>query len=85
MNKIKKPKIGEYVLVAKWSDKDPYDPWYIGFIDEILQTKQGLRYKVEGYPRWWKHCWRITNEEGRKLISEAPDLDIKSLKELRGE
>jgi len=33
MRRIKIPKIGEYVLVTKWGDKDPYDPWYVGITD----------------------------------------------------
>ena len=37
MKKIKKPKIGEFVFVARWSDKDPNDPHAQGFVEQILK------------------------------------------------
>lgn len=68
MRKIKKPKIGEYVLVTKYADKDPYDPWCISFVEEIIENKDGFRYKVEGNKRLWKNVYRITKEEGAEWV-----------------
>lgn len=70
MRKIKNPKIGEYVLLTKYSDKDFNDPAYIGLISEILITKNGKEYKCEGSNRFFKHCFRITEPEGRELLAD---------------
>ena len=68
MRKIKKPSIGEYVLVSRWSDHDPHDPWYIGFVNCILQYKYGFRYKVNGSLREWPHVFRISKVEGAEWL-----------------
>jgi hypothetical protein len=68
MRKIKRPKIGEYVLVTKWSDKDPKDPWRVGFVTALIITKDRIRYRVDDDIREYKHCWRISEEEGRAWI-----------------
>lgn len=68
MKKIKRPKIGEYVLVTRWNDKDPYDPWCIGFIKSIIETKTEVTYQVEGSNRYWKNVFRITREDGEKWL-----------------
>jgi hypothetical protein len=64
MRKIKWPKIGQYVLVTKWSDKDPHDPWHISFVEAIIIRKDAVRYKIQGSNREWNHCFRITAQEG---------------------
>lgn len=69
MRKIKWPKIGQYVMVTKYSDKDPQDPWYIGFICEITYNKNEVLYKVNGSNRIWKNCFKITKEEGDDWLS----------------
>lgn len=79
MRKIKLPKIGEYVLVTHWRDKDPLDPWAVGFVSEIVIRKNEIRYKVEGQSRLYRHCFRISEQEGRAwleahLTPRAPDL-----------
>jgi len=76
MRKINKPKIGEYVLVTKYSDKDPNDSWYVSFITEIIERDgQGKRYKVEGSNREWRYVFRITREEGKDwLIANVKNL-----------
>jgi len=74
MRKIKRPKIGEYVLLARWSDKTMFDPWYVGYVDSILEDKCGLRYRAGGSGRYFPHCWRITKEEGESRIKLSGDM-----------
>ena len=69
MRKIKKPKIGEYVLGTRWRDKDPCDPWYIGYIKEVIKTPDGtLRYMIDGSSRQWRHAFRINREESEEWL-----------------
>ena len=65
---MNKPKIGEYVLVTKWGDKDPYDPWYVGFVTHIILSRNGYSYRVKGSDRYWRNIFRITEEEGKDWI-----------------
>jgi hypothetical protein len=74
MIKINKPKIGEYVLVTKWGDKDPRDPWYISYVSEIIINEKNTNYKVIGSDRLWANIFRITKEEGKEWIDECGDL-----------
>jgi hypothetical protein len=64
MRKIKNPKIGEYVLVTRWSDKDPKDPWFVSYIQAVIRTEKKNLYRVQGSAREWNCCFRITKEEG---------------------
>ena len=64
MRKIKRPKVGEYVLVSRYSDKDFNDPWYVGWISEVGEDKRGMFYKCEGNDRPYRHCWRMTKQDG---------------------
>lgn len=78
MRKIKRPKICQYVLVAKYSDKSPLDPWRVGFVNEIIFRENLVTCKVEGDNREWKNVWSITKEEGAAwleshLTKPAPD------------
>lgn len=69
MRKIKRPKIGEYVLVSKYPDHDIFDPWGVGFITEITENEFGTRYMLKEFPKLrFKHCWRITKEEGQARV-----------------
>jgi len=68
MRKIKRPKINEYVFVTKWKNSTFYDPGYVGFIDALLETETEILYQVKGSNKWWKHCYRITKEEGEKIL-----------------
>lgn len=69
MRKVKNPKFGEYVLVCRWGDHDPHDPWYIGALHGITKSPEGkMGYKVHQCERWFQHCFRLTNEEGREWI-----------------
>ena len=71
MRKVKRPKLGEYVFLAKWADKDLYDPWFIGFLYGIQETEDGLLYRVRESPRWYQHCWRITPAEAEETFESA--------------
>ena len=75
MRKIKRPKLGEYVLLARWSDKSMNDPWYVGHVDSIIEDKSGLRYRAEGSKRYFKHCWRLTSTEGVDRIRLSAEMD----------
>lgn len=69
MHKIKRPKIGEYVLATHFSDKDPQDPWFVSTITDIWETKDKICCRVEGGGnRYYNHFWRITPEEGAEWI-----------------
>jgi len=61
-------KIGDYCLASKYSDEDPYDPWYIGYLEEIRITPDATYYKIEGCYREFKHCRKITFEYGANYI-----------------
>lgn len=55
--------MGEYVLVTKYSDKDPMDPWYISFVDGIIYKNDKIYYTVEDSSRLWPCCFRISRGE----------------------
>ena len=67
--------INDYVFVSKWSDEDPNDPWYVGFITEIGKDSRGYFFKVQDSNRYWRHCRKITKEEGDIILSTFPDLE----------
>ena len=74
MIKVKNVKMGDYVFLAKYSDKDPYDPWYVGFIIEHGQDKRGPYYRTEqNDKRLFRHVWKVTGEEGTELINNYRD------------
>lgn len=71
MRKIKNPKIDEYVLITKYSDHDPCDPWALGFFSRKDEWKGKTTYYVKDangkeskYPKY-KHCFRLTFDEGK--------------------
>lgn len=73
MRKIKNPKIGEYVLLSRWSDHDVYDPFEIGFLTQIRITKQTTYYSIG--EREFKNCFRLTPKEGKEILSLARSLN----------
>lgn len=75
MRRIKNPKFGEYVMLTKWGDKDPHDPWYIGTLEGIMKLERGMLYKVKQSERWFRYCFRITPEEGEEWIRLFGDKD----------
>ena len=71
MQKVKHINAGDYVLVSRWGDKDLYDPSYVGFINEWGEDKGGRFYRVEGSKRYWRHCWKISKEEGNERLENS--------------
>jgi hypothetical protein len=71
MHRTKHPRIGDYVLLSKYSDRSPHDPWQVGFVSRIEKINGEMRYcVVEGSQYDFPCCWRITQREG-KLICDA--------------
>lgn len=68
MRKIKNPKIGDYVLLSSWYDKDINDPWEVGYLKSIMIDKLGKEFQINS--RWYLHCWRISGHEGERLIED---------------
>lgn len=68
MRKIKRPKLGEYVLATRWGDKDLNDPWYVGHVVGVLEHARGMGYYLEGSERQWKHVFRISKDEGAEWL-----------------
>lgn len=74
---MKKPlRVGDYVLVSRWTDADPNDPWAVDFLSAIVEINGSIRYKINGNSRSWHHCKSITKKRGEKILLEYP---IKSL------
>lgn len=69
-------KIGDYVFVSKWSDEDPNDPWFVGFISEFGEDSRGEFFRVQDTVRYWRHCRKITKEEGDTILETYPMLEI---------
>ena len=70
MRKHTYPTIGDYVLVSKYSDRDPQDTWHVGFISKVELVHGSILYSVEdGNRSYYKCCWRITRAEGNKIIA----------------
>jgi hypothetical protein len=76
MRKMKKPKIGDYVLVSAYADRNYNDPWCIGDISEYGEDCKGMFYKVCGVDRYYRHCWRINFEEANELMNGYKQLEI---------
>lgn len=70
VRRIKHPKLGEYVMLTRWGDKDPHDPWAIGFLTSIEYTERGIYYRVRDFRRQFKNCFRITKEEAMKRVRD---------------
>jgi len=73
MKKIKRPKIGQYVLVSRWPDRDPRDPCSIGFVNGILEDHLGLTYRVNVSDRWYPFVFKISKDEGIEWLSTNKD------------
>lgn len=70
MSKRKLAKIGDYVFLSKYSDRDPHDPGYIGIIETIIENKRGYEYRCEGSYRFFPCCKKITKEYGIQFLKE---------------
>ena len=66
------PKIGEYVFACKWSDASPNDAWAVGFVTGI--GRNYITCSPTG-TRAFRHWFRISEEEGRKILAEYPQLE----------
>ena len=75
MRKTKKPKIGAYVLATRWPDKDPNDPWAVGYVDSVLEFDGEIRVTL-GERRQYRHFWNISEQEGQEIIDTYPLLEI---------
>jgi len=60
--------IGGYVLVTKYLDADPNDPWRVGFITEVGQDVKGDFIRVDEDMRKWRNVQLITADEGKEIV-----------------
>ncbi len=72
--------VDDYVFVSRWSDEDPNDPWYVGFISEVGEDSRGKFFRVHDQARYWRNCRKITKEEGDTILATFPDLEIIKIK-----
>ena len=75
MRKIKRPKIGQYVLLTKYRDRDPLDPWVLGFVETILEDKTGFSYRCKDSKRFLRVCFKLSFDEGSEwylIADEEP-------------
>lgn len=70
--------IGDYVLVTKYNDRDPNDPWSIGFLRKKGEDQIGQLFSVYHDEREYRHCWRIAPSEGDALLEQYKFNDILS-------
>ena len=69
MRKVKLVRLGDYVLLSKYADKDPQDPWNLGVISEYgVDNTFGHFYKVDGSNRRYRHAWKISRDEGAEYL-----------------
>ena len=75
MRRIKNPKPNEYVLITKYSDHDPNDPWALGWFTRKNNWKGTSTYYIKdengnesSYPKY-KNCFRLTLDEGKDWMS----------------
>lgn len=65
--------MGNYVFACRWSDADPNDPWYVGFVDDIIEDSDKTKwYKVSG--RLYPNCRRISSSYGTKILENYPKM-----------
>ena len=75
MRKIKNPKPNEFILVTKYSDHDPNDPWALGWFTRKGNWKDKITYYVKDeygyeslYPKY-RYCFRLTSDDIKHWIS----------------
>lgn len=68
MRKFKHVDVGDYVLITRYGDKDPQEPWRVGFISEYGVDAGGNFYKAGNDRRYYRHCWKISKEEGETWL-----------------
>ena len=63
--------IGDYCHVHRWGDKDPNDPFAVGWLFCVMIQKDVVYYQVkaeDGTSRFFKHCEKITGKQGKELM-----------------
>jgi len=70
------PQIGDYVLATRWSDGDPCDPFFVGWVVDLADWP---RWQVGDDPaqkvgRWYTRVEKITPEEGAALVAMVPEI-----------
>ena len=75
---IKNPKPAELVLLTKYSDKDPCDPWCICYYAyKAVYPNGAISYVghngdfLVGYNGEYRHCYRLTEELAKEWIEYA--------------
>ena len=67
-------RVGDYVHASKYEDKDPHDPWRIGFVCRIIEDKRGRAYIIGAENGSWndfreyKYVEKITAAQGREYL-----------------
>lgn len=71
------PQVGDYVLATKWSDGDPCDHFYVGFVSGVthhgkflIVDNDGNNQRGNGFIR----AEKITEDEGRILCELIPEI-----------
>tara|TARA_Y100000310_G_scaffold224492_1_gene226337 strand:- start:5065 stop:5409 length:345 start_codon:yes stop_codon:yes gene_type:complete len=78
--------LGDYVLASHFADADPYDPWRVGYVCQIVQrwrapiahSREGVStYYVIGEAdgswsdhRQYRYARKISSDEGREWLAE---------------
>lgn len=74
-------KVGQYVLVSKWSDGNSKDPWGVGFYKStenerhFIADNDGNLIRVNGFRRMKK----ISANEGEYFINNGVDIEISGM------
>lgn len=61
--------VGDYCHAHRWSDKDPADPWAVGYLRAMHIFKDKTYYEIDSIARWFPHCEVITEAEGNEILS----------------
>lgn len=62
-------KLGDYVLLTRWSDRDINDPWRIGYLGGMVTNERNKTfYKTTDDNRYYENCIRIKPEDGIRII-----------------
>ena len=74
-------RLGDYVLASTWGDCDPFDPWRVGFVCQLVYTwTKSIKHIRASYiigeadgtwtdTRQYRHARRITAKFGQKWLA----------------
>jgi hypothetical protein len=68
-------RLGDYVHAAKYGDYDQNDPWRIGFVVKIIESKRGFAYVIGEEDGTWedfreyRNAKTITKEQGEEWLA----------------